>query len=49
MFVGDDHLLLNKKVLTKYYHKLIKLDESNNPMGDAMYWDKFKQWVYKSI
>lgn len=37
ILVRDGPSLLNEKVLAKYYYDLIKLDESNMPMGDYMY------------
>lgn len=46
ILVGDGPSLLNEKVLAKYYYDLIKLDESNMPMGDYMYQGKFQKLEY---
>lgn len=42
--LGDGLPLLNEKVLAKYYHELVELDEYDMLMGDFMYWDKFQKW-----
>lgn len=46
ILVRDGPSLLNEKVLAKYYYDLIKLDESNMPMGDYMYQDEFQNLEY---
>lgn len=43
VLVGDGSLLLNEKILAKYYNKLAKLDESKMFVGDSIYWDEFKK------
>lgn len=40
ILMGDGSSLLYKKIIAKYYHELVKMNESNMPMRDDMYWDE---------